>query len=133
MIVPNVRDKYVKSLFQQLGHSDQQENPYYEGNLVGEDKVFADGYDYALGEIKSFFYNVDVFEETFKLAFNKALLNIDCNVIDSGKTLDDYSDDELRLMSDETRVMLAMKLAISDWLESSRNNLIVSMLDTTVE
>ncbi len=96
MIIPNVRDKYVKSRFQRLGHSDQQENPYYEGNLVGEDKVFADGYDYALGEIKSFFDNVDVSGETFKLAFNKVLLNIDYNVIDSSKTLDDYSDDEIK-------------------------------------
>ena len=126
----NVRDKYDTD-FKNTGK--KEPNPYYEGYLNEQDKVYINGYDHNTENVvTNFFYNTDIYTERFEqIGFDP--LKVDANVLQDEKDIDDYSEEELDAMSMETKVLLAIANSLLEYIESDRNMLITSMIDNLSE
>ncbi len=104
MRIPNVREKTISSLYGNTkGSFENEENPYYEGNLKSEfDKEFLHGYDCLAEEmLPMFFDNIEMYED--ELAEVGIILKQ--NAVD------------------------VLKECLSDYIETQRNELVVSMIE----
>ncbi|MCD7777923.1 MAG: hypothetical protein LUH47_05400 [Clostridiales bacterium] len=83
---------------------------YNEKFLSGDYKAVICGYDAAIGNVKSLFHNLEVYQKAFDVDGE------DINLI--------------RFLNNHPRVKdLFMKAIVDSWLESGRNLLITTMID----
>ncbi len=104
MRIPNVREKTISSLYGNTkGSFENEENPYYEGNLKDRYNIeYLRGYDYiAENVIPNFFENLDVYDEELG---------------EIGTRLSE-------------KVAEVLKDCLADWIETDRNELVVYMIE----
>lgn len=102
--IPNVREKTIKPRFTGTkGAFEEQENPYYEGNLKGDlNKEFVRGYDFLAEQIiPDFLANIYLYE-------------------------DELAEVGIRLTQ---RTAEVVGECLSDYIETQRNDLVVSMIE----
>lgn len=107
-------------------------NAYYEGYLDDDDSALAIGYDLAIEDMMTAFYNLMADEEDFSAAgFN--VNDIQEEVLsddeDNDKTLDEYTVEERMKMTKETKLVIAFRNFLSSYMELDRNELISSMIE----
>ena len=107
-------------------------NAYYEGYLNDDDSALAIGYDLAIEDMMTAFYNLMADEEDFSAAgFN--VNDIQEEVLsddeDNDKALDEYTVEERMKMTKETKLVIAFRNFLSSYMELDRNELISSMIE----
>ncbi len=104
-------------------------NPYFQGYLGEIDSEFLRGYDWVMEkEFINWLYNIGASNRPFEdVDFD--LEKIDTDVICSDQGYDDYSEDELAKMSKETKLLLMLADDFVQWVESSRDQLVTSMIE----
>ena len=103
-------------------------NEYYEELLDKDGKDWLIGYDTAMDEVKHFFYNLEVYQNSFLLSgFNP--FDVDYSVIEPGRMLEKFTFEERNQMTGETKIALAFYNAIEDWMESARNISVTAKID----
>lgn len=133
MFIPNVREKYIHRPYQNIGDGEEiEQNYYYQENIKGEtNKAFIRGYDcVAESLIDDFFNNLDLYEQEFS-EFGVWLPNIDCEYINSNEYETDP--ETIRGQTIETRLTDTLKRCLLDYIESERNEIVVSMIDNECE
>jgi len=101
--IPNVRDVFTKPLCvgtKGAEGREREENPYWEGNLRSTDREYVRGYDICVEDVECAFANAEDYE-----------CGADVRPSDVGKVIGDF------------------KEWLLDWLENSRNETVVSILD----
>ena len=98
-------------------------NPYYEKFLNEMDKEFINGYDWLMEEEFPCF--ISSIEENDLFNVDK----IDLAVVESDKDYDEYSEDELSWMTNETKIALFLRDEFTSYIEAKRDYLITSMID----
>lgn len=131
----NCREKYLKDAYP-LGTinrksseiNEKELNPYWEGNLYGQDKDFLNGYDYAAYQnINDFFGNLDIYYEKFLAIFTSRELNsID---MDSVNKAEELTENDMSDLNASTLLFIILKRAILEYQEMRRNELITSMIE----
>ena len=130
MLIPNVRDKYIRRPCQRLDDGEELEmNSYYQGNLKGEtNKAYIRGYDcVAESIIDDFFNNLEFYAQEFSDE-GIWLPNIDAEYINSNEY--EINAETIRSQTLETRLVDALKRCLLDYIENERSDIVVSMLDS---
>jgi hypothetical protein len=130
MLIPNVREKYIRRPFQRLDDGEELEiNSYYQENLKSEtSKAYIRGYDcVAESIIDDFFNNLELY--TQELSDEGIWIHsIDAEYINSNEY--EINAETIRSQTLETRLVDALKRCLLDYIESERNDIVVSMLDS---
>ena len=109
----------------------RKEGEFCQKYLKEEDAIFVSGYDYAAERaMENLFNNLEHFSETLE-AVRLDPYGIDDDVLTSDKTVSDYDQYELRDMSRETRVFLAVRDILKAFMEEERNEMIGTLLKLT--
>jgi len=126
MFIRDARNKYDVDF---SGKQKDEPNPYYEGYLNKEDSEFIAGMDYVMNnELDVFIGRLDDFAyDFFKVGFN--VHNVDVEIVCSDKGYDDYTKEEKKTMSPETRILLMFLDKFIDVVECTRDEMITSMID----
>lgn len=153
--IPNCRPKYYKDAtpvpYVKTNDIPEKEiNPYYYGLLEGNDKEFLRGYDYnTAAVVNNLFDNLDMYVNEFE-SIGLDVENIDSNIVDGSieevnkylntannrkeaKWLPDYTSDEIEKFNIETKIALLFKYMLNDYIESNRDMLVTSMIESMDE
>ena len=148
--IPDCRPKYAKDIEEPYSDrkaksSDTEINPYWSGLLDGADKEFLQGFDYNTSNVvNNLFDNINIYATEFE-SVGLDVEDIDTEIIEGTdpfnevqsekecKLLDDYSDDEIKTMSDATKVCLLMKSILNHYIEMNRDELVTSMIENMDE
>lgn len=117
--IPNIREKIVST------SEGKKLNEYYQGNLARENQYLLKGYDTSVDEIENFYNNMSLYENELKTALGKETLDINLAEINSNC---EYTDDDWKKLSEETKLLITMKRCMYNWLELSRNELGISLM-----
>ncbi len=135
MIVPDTRAQYVLS-----AKGKDEKNPYWDGNLTGDNKKFIEGFDFALQTVLNMFDNLDNYYEDFVkcglksdkfINSNNQYVN-GINLFVSEKSLPDITtlnSVEFDKLSKEEQIFGTLKYAINRWTEAERDSVITSLID----
>ena len=111
--IPSVRTKTVTSPYMDKGG--EKENGYWQGYLDEDNAVFVAGFDFAVKtSADNFFDNIDY------------LANYDDDAIIS---VDDINLSLSEFFEKHPNTLEAIRRALLDWLEMSRDELVVSVID----
>ena len=136
----NCREKFTKKTYpmgtQFRKNEDIPEdeiNPYWEGNLKGEDKAEVYGYDFAADTADNFFANLDVNDFLAKYLTQEELLQVSEIAGEMMQDEEEINEEKFREKTAEcsriVKAILALRLDLADWLEMERDQFITSLLD----
>lgn len=151
--IPDCRPKYEKdcAIHNVFGAKtpidDKKINPYWYGLLKGQDAEFLRGFDYAVTMcLCNLFDNLDIYQDKLEEigitvddidvdvvnGAYKGFENINLDCIDDrvNAWIDEYSEEELLNMDISTRRMLTIKSIILEYIESERDELVTSMIES---
>lgn len=136
---PNCREKYTKDAYPHGGTifrraediPEDEINAYWEGNVDKKYIPVLRGYDDAVDEVDHFFSNIsDVIYERFgEYEGNK----VDDAIMCEDRPISDYDDGEISKMSKQTYILKLLHTEVAARLESYRNMMITSMIDSQGE
>lgn len=128
-MIGNCREKFKKDAYPYGDRVPQDEiNPYWEGNLKGENRENIQGYDWAIGDIDRFFEcNIDEVMSEYLGAY--AAGQIDMAVMNDQRTIDEFSEEEIAKMSKETYLLKAIHSELNIFMEDTRDEIITGLLD----
>lgn len=105
----------------------REDEDYNQKYLNEKDSENIVGYDIAVEVMDSFFDNIDVYPILSKVGILEE--EIDLNIYDNDKKLEEYSEDEIDRMSKSTKILVALRQSLKSWMEKTRNETIVSMIE----
>ena len=127
-MMANCRAKFTKDAYLGSGTRfhradeipEDEINPYWEGNLVKENRGLIEGYDSAVDEIVRFFEeDIDEFIEEYLGIYTAS--KIDKDVLSNDCDIDNYSYGEIAKMSKETYLLKVIYCKLMGELERMRN------------
>ena len=141
--IPDIRDKYNTPICKNTkgASKEPEENGYWQGFLDDDDVVYMKGFDDATDiACDNVYENLEIFEDDLMEAIDPEYYNkedgpefedlIDLDVVGGNKCLDEYSDEEKEKMTPYTRLLLTLRKCVSQYVESERNELGVSMIES---
>ena len=138
-MIANCREKYTKDAYPYgFRHVDKYEiNPYWEGQLKGDNQKEIFGYDHGTDTALNAFCNAEIGDMLKKYAGGKDITEIETlaqeiysMIEDSEKyTESDFEEVIDKATSSKTKAILAMMVDISSWNEDERNMLITARMD----
>lgn len=157
-IIPDCRPKYKKDVAmpyknpeKEIAAKKNEINPYWYGLLKGSDESFLQGYDWNTTQaLYNLFDNLEIFADVLEDVgidfdeIDESIVNgssAECNNITmpflddkrEWKSYNEYSEEELTSMSQSTKIMLVMKSILAEYIESSRDSLVTSMIEDMTE
>lgn len=124
--IPDVREAKVRTM--KDGKHVLMDNPYWEGNLNDKGRIMLNVFDMCMEDVELFFTSLESYrDELLEAGFDPYM--IDDEVIKADKDLDEFSPEELRGMSRETKIALALGNALLQNMEATRNDWVIGMLE----
>lgn len=149
--IPDCRTKYEKDIskpYKGMEKVDEKAiNPYWYGNLKGDDALFVAGYDWNTEQVvNNLFDNLDVYASEFNSIgldvrdIDRDIVNgayNECNILFNQEFADtrpvkwfnEYSQEDIDEMNDATKFTLMMKYILNHYIEMNRNELVTSMIE----
>lgn len=123
---------YIPDTSKEIDELTHKPNPYYEGNLNKLDKAYIEGYTDCIEAVISAFYNLDIEDSDLRYAgFNTMEVQDDILAKDEKNdlSLSDYEMEDRLRMSDETKLCIALRNTICEFLMYERNEAVVSLIE----
>lgn len=137
---PDCRQQYTRDAYRHYGGDrfrkmqdipPDEVSPYWQGHLKGENRQRTAGYDYCAEQVKLFFSNTDVYEEELgeALGDRKFWDKLDPDVIEDERSINEFTLEERKTWSRPTLIFKTIQDCMLDFIEMTRNESIVAMLD----
>ena len=134
--IPNVREKMIEPLYKNTrgAKNEPYENAYWEGNLNEREKKMLFAYDWAVNEMKSLFNNLEIYQDFFDELFEYN----DIDLFKLSQVLADYyvkeedeeNNEAIQEASDIVKIAYFFQAVLEDYIERSRNQFVVAMIDS---
>lgn len=106
---------------------------YNEKYLNEIDSECITGYDFSIEDnINNFFNNISNWENDIAYALGlseEESVNIDEEILDSDKDIEDYDESEFKEMGVVTALLITLKQRMLEWAENNRDEMITSMIE----